>query len=144
GDAFYVFFQRGAADLDLEEGVAAIEMAAHLVEKIGYALAGRIPAAADIAEHAALIDAVAIAVGDQLVGRDIGDLGDRVPDCVLDGADTDGALEIAARLLAEHHRLEDEVGVEGGRVEAGLLLRRAHQAWDEAGAHLRTAGVAAG
>ena len=144
-DAATVLGERHAADLHLHHGVAGIEMAAHLVLQVLGGLARRIPAAADVAEHLVGDLAAVVALGQQAMQRLAGDLGDRVPDRDLDGADADRALAVAAGFLVLHHHGEDFLRIE---IVAGLVEQRLRigleDARDEARAHLRAAGVAAG
>ena len=119
-------------------------MAAHLVLQVLGGLARRVPAAADVAEHFLGALAAVEALGQQHVQRLVGDLGERVPDRDLDGADADRALRVAARLLVLHHGGEAFVR----REQAGVVEQRLglgfQDARDEARAHLRAAGIAAG
>ena len=75
-------------------------------------LPGAVPAAADIAEHLLGHLAAVEALGQHAMQRLVGDLGDRVPDRDLDGADADRALGMAAGLLVLHHDGEDFVRLE--------------------------------
>ena len=74
-----------------------------------------------------------------------GDLRDRIPDRDFDGADADRALAVAAGFLPLHHGGEDFLRRE---VLAGVVEQRCRigrqDARDEARAHLRAAGIAAG
>ena len=99
-------------------------MAAHLVLQVLGGLAGRVPAAADIAEHFLGALAAVEALGQQHVQRLVGDLGERVPDRDLDGADADRALGMAARFLVLHHRGEAFL-----RRESARRRRAASRAW---------------
>ena len=74
-----------------------------------------------------------------------GYLGDRVPDRDLDRADADGALAVSAGLFALHHRGQNLSRIEILLVfvQQGLRIG-AEDARDEAGAHPRPAGIAAG
>ncbi len=99
--------ERHAADFHLHHRVAGIEMAAHLVLQVRDGFAGRIPAAADVAEHFVDRPAAVVALGEQPMQRLSGDLGDRVPDRDLDGADADRALAVAAGFFVLHHDGED-------------------------------------
>ena len=143
-DAAAVLVERRAADLHLHHRVAGIEMALHLVAQFRDALARRVPAAADIDEafvqHLAARD-----FRQQHVQRLVVDLGDRVPHRHLDRADADRALRVPAGLFVAHHDGEDLVG---GEIAAGIVEQRfrirLQDARDEARAHLRAAGVAAG
>ena len=120
-------------------------MAAHLVLHVLEGLAGRVPAAADVAEHLLRDLAAVVALRQHAVQRLALDLGDGVPQRDLDGADRDRALGVAAGFLALHHAGEHLRGIEvaAARVEQ-RVRRRGLDARDEAGAHLRAAGVAAG
>ena len=144
-DAPAVLGEPEAADLHLHHGVAGIEMAAHLVLEIGDGLPRPIPAAADITKHLAGQAAAAVAVGEHPVQRHIGDLRRRVPHRDLDGADPDRTLGVAADLLAPDHGRGDAGGID---VAAGLIEERGRvgpeDSRDEALAHLRAAGIAAG
>jgi hypothetical protein len=61
--------ERQAADLHLHQGVAGVEMPAHLVLQVFDGLPGPVPAAADIAEHFVGQLAVVEAFGQQAVQR---------------------------------------------------------------------------
>jgi hypothetical protein len=134
-----------AADLHLDHGVAGIEVPAHLVLQILGGLAREIPAAANVAEHPVAHLAAAVALGQQPVQRLLSDLRHRVPDSNLDGADADRALAVAAGFLSLHHRGKEfgRIEIFSGVVEERLGLGR-EDARDQARAHLRAAGVAAG
>jgi hypothetical protein len=139
-----VLVERQAADLHLHHGVAGIEMAAHLVLQVRHGLAGPVPAAADVAKHLGRDLAAVVALGEQAMELLAGDLRHRVPERDLDRADGDRALAVAAGFLALHHAGEDARRLEV--LAAGIEQRRGiggEDAWDEAGAHLRAAGVAA-
>ena len=132
----------GAAHFHLELGVTHVEIAAHLVEQFGDALAGRVPAAAHIDEHVGLFAAGIVAIRDRLVGGLLLDLGDRVPHGDLDGADAHRAVGMPAGLLALHHGGEDRLRVE----IAPFLVDQAvgvgvHDPRDEPRPHLGTAGI---
>jgi hypothetical protein len=77
--------------------------------------------------------------------RPIGNLCDCIPDRDLDGADRDRAVGIAADLLAVGHRRDDTLQIE---IFAACIKQRlrggAQNAGNEALAHLRPAGIAAG
>jgi hypothetical protein len=74
-----------------------------------------------------------------------GDLGDRIPHRDLDGADGNRALGVPTRLFPLHHARKDFLGIEivAARVDE-RFGRRLQDARNEAVAHLRPAGVAAG
>ena len=120
-------------------------MAAHLVLQIPDGLARPVPAAADVAEDLLRDLAAAVALGKQLVQRLLRDLRHRIPHRDLDRADADRALGVAADLLALAHDGHDLLGIEivARRIDQRLRIG-AQDAWDEALAHLRAAGVAAG
>ena len=120
-------------------------MAAHLVLQLLAALAGLVPAAADIDEHLVRAFAAAVALGEHAVQRLVRDLGDGVPHRDLDRADADRALAVAAGFLVAHHRGEDFVRAQDCRRASSSVSGSALQdARDEALAHLRAAGIAAG
>ena len=77
--------------------------------------------------------------------RHVRDLRHGVPHCDLDGADPDRALGVAADLLAPEHGRHHAGGID---VVAASVEERggvgAQDARDEALAHLRAAGIAAG
>ncbi len=110
--------ERRAADLHLDDIVAAIEIAAHFAAQRRQILAGIIIAAGGIDEHAR-VGGPAVALGEQAEQRLAGDLRHRVPHRHVDGADRDRALAMAARLFVRHHRRPDLVGIEivAGRIE---------------------------
>ena len=114
----HVLGERHAADLHLHHGVAGIEMPPHLVLQVLGGLARRVPAAADIAEHLVRHLAAVVALGQHAMQRLACDLGDRVPDRDLDGADADRALAVAAGFLVPHHHGEDFFRIE---IVAGLV-----------------------
>ncbi len=93
-------------------------MAAHLVLQVLRGLARRIPAAADIAKYLAGDLAAVEALGENDMQRLLRDLGERIPDRDLDGADADGALAVSAGFLVLHHDGEDFLGREiAGAIE---------------------------
>ena len=140
-----VLGERQASDLHLHHGIAGIEMPAHLVLQVFHRLAGCIPAAADIAEHLGGDPAGVVAVSEHPMQRLSGNLGDRIPDGDLDGADGDRALAVAAGFFPLHHDGEDLAGIE-------ILLRLVEQgarigpqnAGDEPCAHRGSAGITTG
>ncbi len=119
-DAAAVLGERGAADLHLHDGVAAVEVGAHLGAQRGVVLAGMVVAAGGVDEHAG-VGRAAVARGEQVVQGLAGDLGGGVPDGHVQRADGDGALAVAAGLLVAHQGGPDAVGVEvvPGVVEEG-------------------------
>ena len=119
-------------------------MAAHLVLQVLGGLARRVPAAADIAEHFVGALAAVEALGEQHMQRLVGDLGERVPDRDLDGADADRALGMPAGFLVLHHDGEAFVRRELAGVVEQAVGRCFQDARNETRAHLRAAGVAAG
>ena len=112
-----IFRDRRAADLHLDDVVAAIEIAAHLAAQHRQILAGIIVAAGGIDEHPR-IGVALVALGQQLKQRLAGDLRDRVPHRHIDGADGDRALAMAARLFVSHQGRPDLVRIE---IVAGLV-----------------------
>ncbi len=96
-------------------------MALHLVGQILGGFAGRIPAAADIAKNLVGDFAAVVALGKQPMQRLFRDLGDRVPDRDLDGADADRALAVAAGFFVLHHHGEDFFR---RKIIAGLVEQR--------------------
>src|SRR5580704_7643658 len=120
-------------------------MAAHLVLQIRDAAARQVPAAAHIAEHVARRASAIVPLGQHTVQRLAGDLGDRVPERDLDGPDGDRALAVAAGFLPLHHA-GDHLGgskIAAVGLEQGFRIGT-QDARDEALAHLRPAGIAAG
>ena len=114
---------RRAADLHLDDVVAAIEIAAHLAAQHRQALARIIIAAGGIDEHAR-IGFTAMSLGEQAKQRLARDLRHRVPHRHVDGADRDRALAMAARLFVRHQRRPDLVRIEivAGFIEQGLRI----------------------
>ena len=134
-----------AADFHLHHGVAGIEMTLHLVGQIPGGFAGRIPAAADIAKNLVGDFAALVTLGKQPMQRFAGDLGHRVPDRDLDGADADRALAVAAGFLVLQHHGEDffRRKIIARLVEQRLRIGLEH-ARNEARPHLRAAGISPG
>src|SRR5690606_25702499 len=120
-DAPQVVVERSAADLLLDHGVAAIDVAAHLVPEAGEVLSGIVVAAGGVDEDAPIRPAVAVAFREQLVERLVLDLRDGIPYRHVDRADRDRALAVPARLLVHEHRLPDAVRIEVG---AGVVEQR--------------------
>ena len=122
-DAAAVLGERRAADLHLDDGVAAVEIAAHLGAQRRVVLAGIVVAAGGIDEDAR-VGLAPLALGQQAEQRLARDLGDRVPDRHVDRADRHRALAVAARLLVGHHRGPDLVRIEvvAGVVEQALRV----------------------
>src|SRR5262249_22051443 len=99
----HVFGEWYTSNLHLHHGIAAVEMAAHLVLQIFYGLARRIPATADITEYLAHDLAAVVPLGQQAMKRFSGYLGDCVPDRDLDRPDADRALAVPAGFSPLHH-----------------------------------------
>lgn len=143
-DAAQVLVERGAADLLLDDGVAAVDVAAHLVLELLVVLPGVVVAARGVDEDPAVGLAIAVAVGEQLEQGLAFDLRDGVPDGHVDGADRHRTLAVAAGLLVREHRVPHLVRIEvpargvDQRVGGGF-----QQARDEAFAHQRALAVAA-
>src|SRR5579862_5927748 len=106
-DAGEIVSELHAADFHLEHRIAGIEMAAHLVLQILRGLAWRVPARAHVAKHLLGDLAIIVVLGEQAVQRLLRDLGHRIPDRDLDGADADRALAVAAGLFVLHHHREN-------------------------------------
>ncbi len=120
-------------------------MAAHLVLQILDRLPRPVPAAADVAEHLVRNLAAVESLGEQHVQRLVGDLGNRIPDRDLDGADGDRALGMPAGFFPPHHAGENFRGIE---IAAACVQKRVRvggeNARNEPRPHLRAAGVTAG
>ena len=123
-----VLGQRGAADLHLHHGVAAVQVALHLAQQALDALAGVVVAAGGIDEHLRVGHAVAVALRQHVVQRLARDLGHGVPDRHVERADRHRALAVAARLFVGHHAGPDLVRVEvvAGLIEQGRGLGLEH------------------
>ena len=109
------------ADLHLHDRVAAVEIAAHLGTQLLDTLArdssSRPPHRRRRAGSASRLCRSASRRNKRLAG----DLGHRVPDRHVDGADRDRALAVAARLLVLHQRRPDAVRIE---IVAGIVQQR--------------------
>ena len=112
-----VLVQRRAADLHLDDPVAALPVAAHLLLEGGEVLARVVVAARRVHPHRVVGDAAAVAIRQQPVERLARDLRDRVPDGHVDRADRDGALAVTPRLLVPH-----EGGPDAERVQVVVGL----------------------
>ncbi len=119
-DAAQILGERRAADLHLDDAIAAVAIAFHLRLERRQVLARLVVAAGGIDPDLVVGLAAAIAVGEQAVERLALDLRHRVPDGHVDGADRDRAIAVAARLLVAHHRRPDAEGIE-------VVLRRVDQ-----------------
>src|SRR6476469_5480321 len=139
-----VLLEWQAADLHLQHCIAGVEMPAHLVLQVLDCLARPIPAAAHVAEHLFRNIAAIEALGEHGVQRLIRNLGDRVPYCYLNGANSDRALGMSAGLFTPHHAIEN---FRGSEIAAGIVEQRvgfgSEDARNETRAHLRAAGIAA-
>jgi hypothetical protein len=143
-DPAQVLVERCAADLLLDDGVAAVEVALHLVLELAVVLARVVVAAGGVDEHAAIRLAVAVAVGEQLEQRLAFDLGDGVPDRHVDRADRHRALAVAAGFSLVNIVLPDPVRIEVRSALVDERLRRGlEHARDEPLAHQRALAVAA-
>src|SRR6266581_4984620 len=96
-DALSIHFKRRAADLHLDDAVAALEIAAHFGTQRIIALAGVVIAAGGVDEHVRL-RLNAVAFGEQPKQRLAGDLGYGIPYRHVEGADRDRALAVTAGL----------------------------------------------
>ena len=115
-DPAQVLGQRLAADLHLDDGVAHIQVAAHLILECAEVLAGLVVAAGGVDPDPLVGLAAAVAIGQQPIERLLLDLGDRVPDRHVDRADRDRAFAVTARFLAGHHHGPDLVRIEIGPI----------------------------
>ena len=141
-DSAHVIVDVQPADLGLHQGIALVEIAAHFVLQTLRRLAGRVPPATDIAENIVGYRAVAIAVGNQPMERHGFDLRHRIPERHLDGADTHRALQIAGRLLAEHHGPQHCIRIEvAPRFVHQTVRVPAQNPGNEPVPHLRAAGI---
>ena len=105
----------------------------------------RVPAAADVAEHLVQHLAAVETLGQHAMQRLALDLGDRVPQGGFNGADGDRAFGVTAGFFPLHHAGEDLGGIDVVAAGVEERFRRGFpDARDEAVAHLRAAGVAAG
>src|SRR5262249_9522688 len=115
------------------------------VLQIFHGLAWGVPAAADVAEDLGGGLAAVVALGQHTVERFRGNLCDGIPDGNLDRADRDRALAVTAGFFPLHHD-----GENFARTEILLCLVKersrigTEDTGDEARAHRRTAGIAAG
>jgi len=100
-----------AADLHLHDGVAALEVAAHLGPERRVVLA-RIVVAAGGVDEDPRVRLAALAFGDEAEEGLAGDLGRRVPYRHVERSDGDRALAVASRLLVRHHGGPDPVRIE--------------------------------
>ena len=125
-DAPQVVVERFAADLHLDDGVAEVEIALHLVLQRLHVLARVVVAAGRVDEDAVVGPAAVVALGEHAVERLLFDLGDRVPDRHVEHADRDRALAVPARLLVRHHARPDLVRIEvvPAVVERAIAARR--------------------
>ena len=143
-DAAKIFVERRAADLLLDHGIAAVDVAAHLVLELVVVLTGVVVATGGIDEDLAVRLAVTVAVGQQLEQGLALDLRHRVPHGHVDGADGDRALAMPTGLLVGEHGGPDLVGVQV--LAAGVHQRFGigfHDARDESLAHQLALTVAA-
>ena len=143
-----ILVERGAADLHLHDGVAAIEVAAHLGAQRRQVLARIVVAPGGIHEDPRIrLDAVPL--GQQPEERLAGNLGDRIPDSHVDGADRDRALAVSSRLLVLHHRPPHAIGVEvvarvvEQRLRIGIEQPRQEAFADEAALTVAPVGIEA-
>jgi len=122
-DPHAVFRDRRAADLHLDDVVAAIEIAAHLAAQHREALAGIIVAAGSVNEHAG-IWLKSVTLSEQSKQRFSGDLGHRIPHRHVDGTDRHRALAVTAGLFVRHQRRPDLVRIEivASFIEQGLRI----------------------
>ena len=127
-NALAVLVERGAADLHLHHGVAAVEIAAHLGAQSAEVLAGIVVAACRVDKNAR-IGLHAVPLGQQPEQRLARNLRHRVPHRHVDGADRHGALAMPAGLLVAHQRGPDAVGIE---VVAGIVQQRLRLGLQEA------------
>ena len=97
-DAAPVLGEGCAADLHLDDVVAAVEIAAHLGPQRRVVLA-RIVVAAGRVDEDARVGLAAVALGQEAEERLAGDLGRRVPHRHVERPDRHRALAVAARLL---------------------------------------------
>src|SRR3954468_6202235 len=120
-------------------------MPAHLVLQVLHRLAGRVPPSADIAEHLGGDPAVVVTLGEHPMQRLSGNLGDRIPDGDLDGADGDRTLAVSAGLFALHHDRQDLARIEVllRMIEQGTRVG-AQYARDETRTHRCSAGITTG
>ena len=125
-----VLGDRCAADLHLHDGVAAVEIAAHLVPQRVEALAGIVIAAGRVDEHAR----VRLAPWRSASRRNSGlpaILATASHTAMSMRADGDRALAVAARLFVGHHRGPDAVRIE---IVAGVVEQRFGSASSRRGA----------
>ena len=144
-DAPHVLVERRAADLHLHHRVAGIEMALHLVLQFGDALARRVPAAADIdeafVEHLAAVSArrAAHAAACPAILATASHTATSIVPMPIERSECppDFSLRIITARILSGSRLSPRLVEQ--RLRLGLQDAR-----DEARAHLRAAGIAAG
>ena len=147
-DGFYsahVLGERETSDLHFHHRVTGVEMATHLVLQIFDGLARGVPTAANVAEDLGGGLTVIVTLGKHAVERFAGDLRDCIPNGDFDRADCDRALAVTTGFFPLHHDSENFCGIE---VLLCLVEEAARisgeDARDEARAHRRAAGIAAG
>src|SRR4029077_16637425 len=99
----------------------------------------------DLAESLWCDPALVVTLREHPMQRLSGNLGDRIPDGDLDGADRDRALAVAAGLFPLHHDRQDLAGIEVllRLIEQGARVG-AQYARDETRTHRGSAGITAG
>src|SRR5579859_673517 len=142
-NSFEVLGEWHATNLDLDRGVALVEIALHLRFQRCDVLARIVVAAGGIDEYLSVCFAIAKAVGKQLIERQPCDFRDRVPHCHVDDAHRDRALAMAARFLVGHQHIPYPERI---KVLAAIVKQRVRfgrfQAWNKTLAQQAAWGVA--
>ncbi len=110
-DAPLILSEAGAADLHLDDVIAALNIGAHLGAECAVILAGVIISAGGIDEDLRICSA-AFALGKQAEEGLAGDFCHRIPYRHVDRAHRHRALAMAAGLFIGHHRCPDPVRAE--------------------------------
>ena len=110
-DALSILFKRRAADLHLDDAVAALEIAAHFGTQRIIALAGVVIAAGGVDEHVRL-RLNAVAFREQPKQRLAGDLRDRIPHRHIERPHRHRSFAVTARLFVGHHRGPHTIRIE--------------------------------
>ena len=140
-DPAQVVVERRTADLHLDDGVAAVGVAAHLVLQGGQPLLRVVVAPGGVDEDPALRAAVAVPVREQDVQRLLLELRDGVPHRHVERPDGDRPLAVATGLLVGHDGGPHAVGVEHAPLVEQRLGRGTEQPGDEALAQQRALAV---
>ena len=119
-EARHVLVEARASDLHLQMRVALVEVAAHLRDEPVGALVGVVVAARRVDLHVRVEATAVVAVGQQAIQGDAGELGRDVPDRDLHRRHGPAALAVPAGLLVLHDEIPDH-----GRVELAGVVEQA-------------------